>query len=220
MLSKVTQDPTRSAQSVYEEVRNSFTQNMEAEEKLLFLSNFPTFKDFQTRIYRKRRELIPPNPKTMIDLDVHLPMFQYNRDETIVKGDQVLSDGRRVAVFTSNAHLKLHFSNIEAKGCSFHFSKAIISKISRNGFKSGFNGCFPPSSWVMYNHRGETTNNQSEGYNFRLGHNRSIEKHPNTYRWVETITQELRNSENEALKNKTDHSVEKRVDDRIGTGKC
>ena len=43
----------------------------------------------------------------MIDLDVHLPMFQYNRDETIVKGDQVLSDGRRVAVFTSNAHLKL-----------------------------------------------------------------------------------------------------------------
>ena len=34
MLSKVTEDPTRSAQSVYEEVRNSFTQNMEAEEKL------------------------------------------------------------------------------------------------------------------------------------------------------------------------------------------
>ena len=103
MLSKVTQDPTRSAQSVYEEVRNSFTQNMEAEEKLLFLSNFPTFKDFQTRMYRKRRELIPPNPKTMIDLDVHLPMFQYNRDETVVKGDQVLSDGRRVVVFTSNS---------------------------------------------------------------------------------------------------------------------
>ena len=63
--------------------------------------------EFQTRMYRKRRELIPPNPKTMIDLDVHLPMFQYNRDETIVKGDQVLSDGRRVVVFTSNAHLKL-----------------------------------------------------------------------------------------------------------------
>ena len=105
MLLKVTQDPTRSAQSVYEEVRNSFTQNMEAEEKLLFLSNFPTFIEFQTRMYRKRRELIPPNPKTMIDFDVHLPMFQYNRDETIVKGDQVLSDGRRVVVFTSNAHL-------------------------------------------------------------------------------------------------------------------
>ena len=154
---------------------------------------------------------------------------------------------------------KDHPDRAEAKGCSFDFSKAIISKVSRNGFKSDYsnkdcpsfssfirailglcyvpllrfkegirnlyllakrltgkqrtfsvqminyvlriwvNGCFPPSSWVMYNHRGETTNNQSEGYNFRLGHNRSIEKHPNTYRWVETITQELRNSENEAL---------------------
>ena len=152
-----------------------------------------------------------------------------------------------------------HFHDIEAKGCSFHFSKAIISKVSRNGFKSDYsnkdcpsfssfirailglcyvpllrfkegirnlyllakrltgkqrtfsvqminyvlktwvNGSFPPCSWVMYNHQGETTNNHSEGYNFRLGHNRSIEKHPNSYRWVETITQELRNSENEAL---------------------
>ena len=103
----VSNSKTLSAQSVYEEVRNSFTQNMEAEEKLLVLSNFPTFRQFQNQMYRKRRDLIPPNPKTMIDLDVHLPMFQYNRDETIVKGDQVLSDGRRVAVFTSNAHLKL-----------------------------------------------------------------------------------------------------------------
>ena len=45
---------------------------MEAEEKLLFLSNFPTFRQFQNQMYRKRRELIPPNPKTTIDLDVHL----------------------------------------------------------------------------------------------------------------------------------------------------
>ena len=107
MLSKVTQDPTRSAQLVYEEVRNSFTENMESEEKFLFLSNFPTFKEFHTILYRKRLELIPPNPKTMIDLNVDLPMFQYSRDETVVKGDQVLTDGRRVILFTTNAHLKL-----------------------------------------------------------------------------------------------------------------
>ena len=94
MLSKVTQDPTRSAQLVYEEVRNSFTENMESEEKFLFLSNFPTFKEFHTILYRKRLELIPPNPKTMIDLNVDLPMFQYSRDETVVKGDQVLTRPR------------------------------------------------------------------------------------------------------------------------------
>ena len=54
-----------------------------------------------------RKELIPPNLKTMIDLNVELPMFQYSRDETVVKGDQVLTDGRRVILFTTNAHLKL-----------------------------------------------------------------------------------------------------------------
>ena len=107
MLSKVTQDPTRSAQLVYEEVRNSFTENMESEEKFLFLSNFPTFKEFHTILYRKRLEFIPPNPKTMIDLNVDLPMLQYSRNETVVKGDQVLTDGRRVILFTTNAHLKL-----------------------------------------------------------------------------------------------------------------
>ena len=106
MLSKVTQDPTRSALSVYEEVRNSFTENMAPEEKFLFLSTFPTFNLFHHLLYRKRRELIPPNPKTMIELNVDLPMFQYSSDETVVKGDQVLSDGRRVVLFTTNAHLK------------------------------------------------------------------------------------------------------------------
>ena len=65
MLSKVEQNPLRSAIQIYEEVRNSFTQNMQSEEKVLFLSSFPTFRDFQTILYRKRRELIPPNPKVM-----------------------------------------------------------------------------------------------------------------------------------------------------------
>ena len=107
MLSKVIEDPTRSALSVYEEVRNSFTQNMESENKLLFLSTFPTYREIQFQMYKKRRELIPPNPKTMTDLNVDLPMFQYTKDESVVKGDQVLSDGRRVVLFTTNAHLKL-----------------------------------------------------------------------------------------------------------------
>ena len=70
MLSKVIEDPTRSALSVYEEVRNSFTQNMESENKLLFLSTFPTYREIQFQMYKERRKLIPPNPKTMTDLNV------------------------------------------------------------------------------------------------------------------------------------------------------
>ena len=65
--------------------------------------------------------------------------------------------------------------------------------------RTWINGSFPPSTWVMFDHKGVTTNNHSEGYNYRLGNNRTIEKHPNCYRWAETVREELRNSENKAF---------------------
>ena len=49
MLSKVKQNPSQSAVHIYKEIGNSFTQNMQSEEKVLFLSSFPTFP-----LYRKR----------------------------------------------------------------------------------------------------------------------------------------------------------------------
>ena len=66
MFEKVQQHPSKSCLQIYEEVRNSFTQDMDSQEKLLFLSDFPTFRDVQSNLYKKRRELIPPNPKKMI----------------------------------------------------------------------------------------------------------------------------------------------------------
>ena len=42
----------------------------------------------------------------MTDLKLDLPLFQYSQEETVVKGDQVLDDGRRVVLFTTNVHLK------------------------------------------------------------------------------------------------------------------
>ena len=79
---------------------------MDSQEKVLFLSIFPSFRDIQSSLYKKRRELIPPNPKRMTDLKLDLPLFQYSQEETVVKGDQVLDDGRRVVLFTTNVHLK------------------------------------------------------------------------------------------------------------------
>ena len=242
-------------------------------------------------------------------------MFLTKKGENVVKAEQVLSDGRRVLLFTTDAHLKIlarafqilgdgtfritpalwcqtfiisaevttgvfvpvvfallpdkkresydamfgllrealetlgkelsasffmsdfeiairesflgTFQGIEAKGCAFHYSKAVLSKVARSGFKGDFqssaefaclvraifglayvplprlaealrnlyilaqklddrqakfavvliryvertwvNGSFPPETWNMYQHQGETTNNHSEGYNFRLG---------------------------------------------------
>ena len=51
----------------------------------------------------------------------------------------------------------------------------------------------------MFQHQGETTNNHSEGYNFRLGNKKNIGKHPNFYQWAEKIKLELEISHDEAL---------------------
>ena len=149
------------------------------------------------------------------------------------------------------------FPGIEAKGCSFHFSKAILSKVGKSGFKSDYqsspefgsfiraifglayvplsrlaegvrnlyilakklddrqakfalvmihyvqktwiNGSFPPETWNMYQHEGQTTNNHSEGYNARLGNKKILSQHPNFYQWLETIKQELEISHDEAI---------------------
>ena len=116
MFEKVSQDPSRSINQIYEEVRNSFTQNMESQEKLLFLSAFPTFRDIQSSLYKKRREHIPPNPKKMTDLKLDLPLFKYNKDETVVKGDQVLDDGRRIVLISDHHQFPLAKSEQVADG--------------------------------------------------------------------------------------------------------
>ena len=60
------------------------------------------------------------------------------------------------------------------------------------------NGSFHPSTWNMFKHDGVTTNNSSDGYNFRLGNKKKICRHPNFFQFTETIIAELKNSSNEA----------------------
>ena len=75
------------------------------------------------------------------------------------------------------------------------FAKKMVEYVS----KYWINGSFPPSSWNMFQHRGEVTNNHSEGYNFRLGNNQKLGKHPNVYRFVNQIKYELENSLDNAV---------------------
>ena len=62
---------------------------MDSNEKLLFLHNFPTFLELKTILVRKRREVIPSDPKVMTDIDLSLPVFLLNDGESVVKGDEV-----------------------------------------------------------------------------------------------------------------------------------
>ena len=47
-------------------------------------------------------------------------------------------------------------------------------------------------------HKGVTTKNRSEGYNYRLGNKKKICRHPNLFQFVETVIMELKDSSNEA----------------------
>ena len=81
---------------------------MDADTRFLFLRNFPPLKNVTAQLYTKRRDFIPANPVNMTDLNIDLSMFLYSEDgENVVKGDTVLSDGRRIILFSSNKHLEV-----------------------------------------------------------------------------------------------------------------
>ena len=107
MNSLVLADPTRSLVDIYETVRSNCTEDMDSETKISFLQEFPSFRTVQANLYRKRREIIPADPKAMTDLKVDLKLFQYNDEEVVIKGDQVFSNGRRVVMYTTNDHLEI-----------------------------------------------------------------------------------------------------------------
>ena len=107
MYQMVLKEPTRSLQEIYEVVRQQFTANMDSATKLLFLQDFPKYLDLKSALLYVRRQVIPPDPKLMTDIDVNLPIFLNKDGENIVKADQVLSDGRRIMMFSTNDHLKI-----------------------------------------------------------------------------------------------------------------
>ena len=53
LIFEVSQDPSRSINKIYEEVRNSITQTMTTQEKQLFLSASPTFRVIQQLCIRR-----------------------------------------------------------------------------------------------------------------------------------------------------------------------
>ena len=105
MYEMVAKEPTRSLQEIYEVVRQKYTAQMEPNSKLLFLQEFPSFLDVKSNLLAQRRKFIPPDPKVMIE--INLPLFLTKNGEHVVKGDQVLADGRRIILFTTKEHLKI-----------------------------------------------------------------------------------------------------------------
>ena len=75
--------------------------------------------------------------------------------------------------------------------------------------KTWINGSFPPETWNMFFHDGQTTNNHSEGYNFRLGNKKTISKHPNFFQFVQTIKMELGISHDDATATEAGNAIKR-----------
>ena len=52
-------------------------------------------------------------------------------------------------------------------------------------------GSIPVEVWNMYDHRGVTTNNHAEAFNFKMGSKKQISKHPNPYVLAEEMVAQL-----------------------------
>ena len=65
---------------------------MDTNTKLLFLQDFPKFVDVKSSLLSRRRQMIPPDPKFMSDIDIDLQVFLTKKVENVVKGEQFLSD--------------------------------------------------------------------------------------------------------------------------------
>ena len=61
----------------------------------------------------------------------HIFHVRYNTTQTMIKLFLTI-------YFRFRDSFSAHFPDIEVKGCVFHYSKAIISKVSRNGFKGDY----------------------------------------------------------------------------------
>ena len=64
-------------------------------------------KNKKSTLLAQRRKFIPPDPKVMIEINIDLPVFLTKAGENVIKGDQVLADGRRIILFTTKEHLKI-----------------------------------------------------------------------------------------------------------------
>ena len=78
-----------------------------------------------------------------------------------------------------------------------NFAKEMLTYLN----SQWINGHIEPELWNMFMHKGARTNNQCEGYNYKLGAKKILCKHPNVYILASTIRDELIVSQDNAMVN-------------------
>ena len=89
MYSQVKEYPTKKIPRVYQEVTAKITENLDYDERCALLQEWPTFRAVQSRLYKKKYELVPRDPENMKDFDADLHWCNLSSGENNVKGDIV-----------------------------------------------------------------------------------------------------------------------------------
>ena len=76
----------------------------------------------------------------------------------------------------------------ELKGKQRKFANDFVKYVEKVWIK----GNYSLESWNFYNHRGITTNNHHEGYNYRIGQRKGLPSRPNPYLLIGVIRDELK----------------------------
>ena len=66
------------------------------------MQEFPSLVNMQSQLYRERRCFVPPEPKSVEDISFSGEMFQIGTKESVIKGDTLISEDKRVVMLTTN----------------------------------------------------------------------------------------------------------------------
>ena len=108
MRKKVQEDPNNPIPQIYDEIRKKSFKTLDQFGQTQLAQQFPSFRQVQSELYKERRCFIPPEPKTCADLDLGRDMFYLDEDhkETMIKGDTMLDDHRRVILISTDAQME------------------------------------------------------------------------------------------------------------------
>ena len=104
MRKRVQEDPSRPIPQIYEEVRKETFNQFDESGQFAIAADFPPFRSVQSELFKERRCFIPPEPKSVQDLDLESG-FLFEGEENIIKGDTIISENKRVVMFSTNALL-------------------------------------------------------------------------------------------------------------------
>ena len=109
MRQEVQADSNKEIPQIYEKIRKKSFKDLDEFAQIQLSQHFPSYRAVQSELYKERRSHVPPEPKCAADINLEKDLFYVDIDhkETMIKGDTLLDDQRRVILISTDAHLEM-----------------------------------------------------------------------------------------------------------------